>query len=100
MSRYMPPSVVARETWQQAKRRIYIEQQNRERITLLKERLKTEPSVIEPLREVGLTLKHAENLQGRLRYLNLQEEKLKREREPVVDPVAIQAAAADAGGAE
>jgi hypothetical protein len=90
MSNYIPRAAVARETWNQAKRRIYIEKCNGEAITLLKQRLKTEPTVIDDLLALGLTAKHAANLEGRLKYLNLQEEKLKGEKEPVVDPAAIQ----------
>jgi glutamyl/glutaminyl-tRNA synthetase len=93
MSKYIPPSAVARETYQQVNRRIFIETKNKEKITLLKELLKTEPTIIPQLRELGLTKKHAENLEQRLQYVNQMEEKIKGEKEPVVDPKAIQQAA-------
>ena len=93
MSKFIPAATVMRETWMQAQRRIYVERMNAAEITALKERLKSQPSILEELTALGLTFKHAQNLQGRLQFLNQREERIKNEKAPTVDPEAIQEAA-------
>jgi hypothetical protein len=86
MSKFIPAATVYRETLKQVTRRLYIEKANRSEINRLQEVLKNKASISEELQSLGLTAKHAENLQDRLQLLNQAEEKIKGEEEPVVAP--------------
>lgn len=90
MSRYLPLRSVQRETYRQVARRLHIERTFKDIIAPLKEVLKTRATVVNELMAIGLTEKHAISLNNRLQFLNQQEEKLKGEAPPVVDPKAIQ----------
>jgi hypothetical protein len=86
MSKFIPAATVYRETLKQVTRRLYIEKANRSEINRLQEVLKNKASISEELQSLGLTAKHAENLQDRLQLLNQAEEKIKGEKEPVIAP--------------
>lgn len=96
MSRFLPRATTQRQVYNQLRARLYKEHKLRKEIEALRQELKTRSSVVTELMALGLTTKHANNLDGRLKYLNIQEERAKREAEPTVEPEKIQAIAAEA----
>lgn len=81
MSKFIPSSANQREVHHQVTRRLHIEKRLNKEIAELQQELKTKSSVVVQLQALGLTKKHAENLNARLTRLNQAEAKFKAKQE-------------------